>query len=287
MRDYDWGFGFGFGQRYPARPRGYDRGFRGGYDARMQRGGEGGGRGYGRGRQEGGYTGRQNFDRGVYGEGYPAFGGVPGGQRQGMYYGGQQGGREWRGYGVDYPRGGTWGQPGSQIPRGAEAGVRFSYGQGYGQQQRERHGYDQQYSDTQHEDGPFLPESAYRRHPELERQQGHRSNRWQGGGQGMAASQFLDDDEIEQMVRQNLYQDDWIDADAIDVEVTNGVVTLRGEVSDYLEARYAWDDTWETEGVRGVLNQLTVRVDQPSAAAQSLPQSGGGQQGDDTDRGKS
>ena len=41
------------------------------------------------------------------------------------------------------------------------------------------------------------------------------------------------------------------------------MVTLKGEVDDYLEARYAWDDAWEAAGVRGVLNQLTVRTDEP------------------------
>ena len=45
------------------------------------------------------------------------------------------------------------------------------------------------------------------------------------------------------------------------VAVDDQVVTLTGEVGDYLEDRYAWDDAWDTTGVRGVINNLTVRLD--------------------------
>ncbi len=59
-------------------------------------------------------------------------------------------------------------------------------------------------------------------------------------------------------------EDGYIESDGIEVTVQNGVVTLRGEVADYMQARYAWDDAWETEGVRGVINHLTVRTDPSS-----------------------
>jgi hypothetical protein len=58
-------------------------------------------------------------------------------------------------------------------------------------------------------------------------------------------------------------EDTWLDPRRIDVQVEDGVVTLTGEVDDYMEARYAWDDAWEADGVRGVINNLTVRTDQP------------------------
>ena len=76
-------------------------------------------------------------------------------------------------------------------------------------------------------------------------------------------------------MRRRLYEDVWVDIDRVDVEVEDGIVTLRGEVDDFMEARYAWDDAWETEGVRGVLNHLTVRVDEPVAEPHGdvLPQS--------------
>ncbi|HEX2080424.1 MAG TPA: BON domain-containing protein [Longimicrobium sp.] len=109
--------------------------------------------------------------------------------------------------------------------------------------------------------GPFLPEQAYRRHPELDREPGPRGGRW--GYEMDDTGWDLDDDEILEAVRRRLYDDVWLDVDRIDVEVEDGVVTLRGEVDDFMEARYAWDDAWETAGVRGVVNLLTVRVDQP------------------------
>jgi hypothetical protein len=199
----------------------------GGYDAEMRM------RGYDRG-MRGGSRGR----------------GVPGGRERGLYYGGAppwgRGGQGWDRPGATYPRGGGW------------SGTRGGYGREM-EPRGGRGGYDRAYADE-----PFLPESAYRRHPELAQEPRHRLDRWPGGGHGAGTLQVLDDDELEQAVRQSLYQDNWIDADAIEVEAVGGIVTLRGEVDDFLQARYAWDDAWETEGVRGVINQLTVRTDQPS-----------------------
>jgi hypothetical protein len=40
--------------------------------------------------------------------------------------------------------------------------------------------------------------------------------------------------------------------------VKDGIVTLRGELPDYHEVRYATDDSWDVDGVRGVHCQLTV-----------------------------
>lgn len=86
----------------------------------------------------------------------------------------------------------------------------------------------------------------------------------------------LDDNEIREAVLENLFQDSWVDPQRIDVEVEDGVVTLSGEVSDFMEARYAWDDAWESAGVRGVVNHLTVRADQPQEGM-DLPQTSGGE----------
>jgi hypothetical protein len=69
----------------------------------------------------------------------------------------------------------------------------------------------------------------------------------------------LNDDELRSLVRRRLFEDTSLPADRIRVEVRDGIVTLSGEVDDYLEARYAWDDAWETEGVEGVVSRLTVR----------------------------
>ncbi|HYR10376.1 MAG TPA: BON domain-containing protein [Longimicrobium sp.] len=110
--------------------------------------------------------------------------------------------------------------------------------------------------------GPFIPEQAYQRHPELSREPRAHGERW--GHDLNEAGWELEDEDILDAVRRRLYEDVWVDIDRVDVEVEDGVVTLRGEVDDFLEARYAWDDAWETPGVRGVINHLTVRVDQPA-----------------------
>jgi osmotically-inducible protein OsmY len=84
----------------------------------------------------------------------------------------------------------------------------------------------------------------------------------------------MGDEEIREGVLENLFQDTWINPERIDIEVDRGVVTLAGEVRDFMEARYAWDDVWESAGVRGVINNLTVRADLPQDEM-DLPQTSG------------
>lgn len=106
------------------------------------------------------------------------------------------------------------------------------------------------------------------------------SSRWPEDGHDVdhlpARERQMDDGEIRDNVKENLFQDTWIDPERIDVDVAGGVVTLEGEVRDFMEARYAWDDAWESAGVRGVINNLTVRTDRPSEEME-LPQTSGGQ----------
>ena len=66
------------------------------------------------------------------------------------------------------------------------------------------------------------------------------------------------DDDVRKEVEDALFYDTWVDAEAITVVVRDGVVTLSGELPDYHEIRYATDDAWDVEGVRGVHCQLTV-----------------------------
>jgi hypothetical protein len=231
--DRDWNRWFG----PPAGRRG-----------RYEEGGYGPQRGGGRGSMGGGgpwgasfgaprQGGPYRYDRGIYGGSYPTFGGIPGGGRRGMYYGG--------GYG---------GQGGGRSPGRGQGGWV----------------YDDEFATE-----PFLPESAYRRHPAYERPP--RSQGWTGVGSNQLFEVGMEDDEIRQAVRENLYQDSHLDADRIEVDVNGGVVTLTGEVDDYLEARYAWDDTWDTPGVRGVVNHLAVRTDLPADENETVPQSAGGE----------
>ena len=146
-------------------------------------------------------------------------------------------------YGEAYPGfGGYPGRPGGRPSRGRGwAGYGADYDAGYARE-------------------PFVPEAMYRRHPELERAP-QRGGRWGYDVDGGEVE--MEDEDILDAVRAKLYEDIWLDIDRIDVEVEDGVVTLSGEVGDFLEARYAWDDAWETDGVRGVVNHLTVRTDQP------------------------
>jgi osmotically-inducible protein OsmY len=69
-----------------------------------------------------------------------------------------------------------------------------------------------------------------------------------------------DDDELRQEIEDALFYDTWVDADAITVEVRDGIVTLRGELPDYDEIRYATDDAWDVDGVQGIRSELTVRA---------------------------
>lgn len=66
------------------------------------------------------------------------------------------------------------------------------------------------------------------------------------------------DDELKHDVEEALFYDTWVDAEAIAVEVRDGVVSLRGELPDHDEVRYATDDAWDVEGVRGVRSELRV-----------------------------
>lgn len=67
------------------------------------------------------------------------------------------------------------------------------------------------------------------------------------------------DAELHNLVWRSLHQDGFIDAEAIELDLHDRVVTLRGEVAGYMEARYAWDDAWDVPGIRGVISKLTIR----------------------------
>lgn len=66
------------------------------------------------------------------------------------------------------------------------------------------------------------------------------------------------DSELREEVEEALFYDTWVDAEAITVEVKDGVVTLRGELPSFEEVRYATDDAWDVDGVVGVRSELTV-----------------------------
>jgi hypothetical protein len=177
------------------------------------------------------------YDRRAYGDAHPGYGGYPGARDRGQYRGG-------------YDR---------EVRRGRG---------GYGGDFR---GYDGDFART-----PFVPEQAYRRHPEYSQPAERPWSRWDHIDDD--GDEYLDDRQVLRGVQRRLYEDVWLDVDRIHVEVEDGVVTLTGEVSDFMEARYAWDDAWETPGVRGVVNNLTVRADIPrdEVHGDMVPQSSSG-----------
>ncbi len=67
------------------------------------------------------------------------------------------------------------------------------------------------------------------------------------------------DDEVRESVHECLFQDSWVSPGGIEVEVRDGVVTLRGRVKDHMEARFVVDDAWDAPGVRGVISDLRVQ----------------------------
>jgi hypothetical protein len=121
---------------------------------------------------------------------------------------------------------------------------------------------------------PFMPDEAYRRHPEY--RQPRQPREWEAHQHELG--QDAGDEQVRASVYRRMRADAWLDPERISVQVEDGVVTLTGEVDDFLKARYAWDDAWEAEGVRGVVNNLTVRADQPHAPTHGdvVPQSAGG-----------
>jgi len=67
------------------------------------------------------------------------------------------------------------------------------------------------------------------------------------------------DARIEDEVVQRLADADWVDASDVEVEVSDGVVTLAGEVETRDERRAAEDVTAEVAGVVDVINRLRAR----------------------------
>jgi hypothetical protein len=218
-----------------------------------------------------------------------AYGGAPwgdyrsGGARgRARGYGGYGGYDRWRGPwqgeegpGYRYSYGGGGGGRGRQEPwePGPPGGYGQQWGMAYGDgPQGARWGYDtfrgggepfprnserfDAFAREAYADLPDPPRGYYDEYdPELDDEPIGSGGTWRGGGW----NEEPDDGEVRDSVTRTLREDGFIDADAIQVEVKDRVVTLRGEVQDYMEARYAWDDAWDAPGVRGVISKLTVQ----------------------------
>lgn len=74
---------------------------------------------------------------------------------------------------------------------------------------------------------------------------------------------ILDDNEVEDIVRDNIASDPYItltDQNNINVEVSNGVVTLSGTVRNPRSKPLAYADAFWSSGVTDVVNKLEVKT---------------------------
>lgn len=175
------------------------------------------------------------------------------------------------GYGAEYI-GEGYGRRRAIRERRARRARRTRRRGGYGVAYRPPRGYEREYGRGEER---FEGRAYERPHPRY----GYTpSSRWPEDGHDLdhvpAHERYMTDEQIEDAVRENLFQDAFVDPREIDVSVDRGVVRLTGDVRDYMEARYVWDDAWESAGVRGVVNNLTVRADRP-AEEMELPQTSG------------
>ncbi|HXV62813.1 MAG TPA: BON domain-containing protein, partial [Vicinamibacteria bacterium] len=75
--------------------------------------------------------------------------------------------------------------------------------------------------------------------------------------EGPSSTDLRPDAEIAEEVKDELWWSPFVDSDHIDVSVDDGVVTLRGTVDSWAEARTAIENAYEG-GARRVTNELTV-----------------------------
>jgi osmotically-inducible protein OsmY len=76
------------------------------------------------------------------------------------------------------------------------------------------------------------------------------------------SNQVKNDDEIKKRIQEHLSWDNRIDGLGIHVKVSNGKVTLTGQVSSYCARRAAESDARSIEGVTSVDNQLDIPYSQ-------------------------
>ena len=70
----------------------------------------------------------------------------------------------------------------------------------------------------------------------------------------------MSNNELERQVSDELLWDPKVDNSAIAVSADDGVVSLRGTVGSFREKREAQNDAKSVSGVKGVTNELEVRI---------------------------
>jgi hypothetical protein len=86
------------------------------------------------------------------------------------------------------------------------------------------------------------------------------------------ANPLRGDEDIRKEIELTLVWDTWVNYDEIEIEVSDGVATLGGEVDTVTAKRSAGDDAWDTVGVVDVVNNIRVRQVAPETQrAQAQP----------------
>jgi hyperosmotically inducible periplasmic protein len=88
--------------------------------------------------------------------------------------------------------------------------------------------------------------------------------REKAGEAGEAIGEFVDNASTTAAVKAKLLQDSGTSGLAIDVDTTDGVVTLSGKVSSHAELDRAMDLALETKGVHKVISALQVEAPEPN-----------------------
>lgn len=91
--------------------------------------------------------------------------------------------------------------------------------------------------------------------------------RYYQGPYGPPTTVTRSDEEIRNEIVSRLQFDPWVNEQAVNIEVSQGTVTLTGEVDVMEQKRSAGDDAWDTPGVIDVNNQLRARKLEPLARA--------------------
>jgi len=143
----------------------------------------------------------------------------------------------------------------------------YGRGQGYG---GERYGGHEPNYGYRYDEGwvqsPLMEEMEYNEGIWQTNEPGSQEGPYRGRGpRGYQRS----DDRIREDVCDRLTHHGHVDAGEMDVEVSNGEVTLKGEVADRRQKRLAEDITESVRGVKDVHNQLRVSSGQATTATGS------------------
>lgn len=90
----------------------------------------------------------------------------------------------------------------------------------------------------------------------------------------------ISDQQIQQQLQQQIQQDQTLSQAAkqeVRIEVSNGVVTLRGKVDSQEEMRRIEDMVLQAQGVQDVKNELEVKSESPMGPEEPLPEEPAGE----------